>query len=111
MKSIIKSSFGLVAGCALVCCLSSRSLAIEGLKLKIVSTNVVLSWPSAPSETYLIQYRHTLSTTDSWTTLADYYPPDYSGTNITYFEDTNMVDCGCGVSGSSSGSGGIPIVP
>jgi hypothetical protein len=109
MKSITRNWFGLVVGCALVCCLPSQGLAIEGLKLKIVSTNVVLSWPSDPSETYLIQYRHTLSATDSWTTLADYYPPVYSGTNITYFYDT-QIDYGTEDVGGS-GSGGIPVVP
>jgi hypothetical protein len=111
MNTIKGWSFGLVAGCVVACCFSSQCLAIEGLKISVPppSTNVVLSWPSDTSETYLIQYRHTLSETDSWTTLADYYPPDYSGTNITYFYDTN-VDHGVMGTGGGSGGGG-PILP
>lgn len=85
MNPITRKWFGLFAGCALAGCLASQSFAIEGLKIAIQSTNVVLSWPSASSETYMIQCRHTLSVTDSWMTLADYYPPSHSGTNITYF--------------------------
>ena len=84
-------------------CLSIRAYAIEGLTISVPATNVVLAWPSDPSETYLIQYRHTLNSTDSWTTLADFYPPDYTGLNITYFYDTN-IDYGSG--GSSGGGNG-----
>jgi hypothetical protein len=86
-----------------------HSFAIEGLQITVPGTNAVLWWPSDTSESYLIQYRHTLSVTDSWTTLADYYPPDYSGSNITYFVDTNFVDFGSGAGdrGTNSGGGGI----
>lgn len=84
-----------------VVCLSIRAFAIEGLTISIPATNVVLSWPSDPSETYIIQYRHTLDTTDTWATLADYYPADNS-TNITFFMDTN-IDFGVAGSGGSSG--------
>lgn len=86
-----------------------NTFAIEGLTLSVPATNVVLSWPSDPSETYLIQYRHTLDATDSWTTIADFYPPDYTGLNITYFYDTN-IDYGAGGSGGSAGGGGSMMV-
>jgi len=108
-ESIIRS----VVGCVLVGSLSlstPQAFAIEGLKITVPSTNVVLSWPSAPSETYLIQYRHTLNATDAWATLADFYTPNTSGTNITYFYDTN-IDYGTGVVGGGSGGSGTPPVP
>ncbi|HLX72873.1 MAG TPA: hypothetical protein VKV04_24885, partial [Verrucomicrobiae bacterium] len=88
-----------------------HSFAIEGLQIAVPGTNALLWWPSDTSESYLIQYRHTLSVTDSWTTLADFYPPDFSGSNITYFIDTNFVDFGsdfgAGSGGTNSGGGGI----
>ena len=113
MKTIIKVFSGSVMCCVLACSFSlstPQAFAIEGLNIKVLSTNVVLSWPSDPSETYLIQYRHTLNATDSWTTLADFYPPDYTGLNITHFYDTN-IDYGTGVVGGGSGGGGIPLLP
>lgn len=101
MKTIIKMLAGLASGCVVACCLflfNTRAFAIEGLAISVPSTNVVLSWPSETNETYLIQYRHTLNATDSWTTLADSYPPNHTGLNITHFYDTN-VDYGSGGSG------------
>jgi hypothetical protein len=86
------------------CCLSLftfKAFAIEGLHISVPSTNAVLSWPSDPSETYIVQYRQTLSATDSWATLADYYPAD-SSTNITFFIDPNPVQYGSSSSGGSS---------
>lgn len=103
MKNIINRLGRLAASCLCGCCLSVftfQSYAIEGLAISVPSTNVVLSWPSDTSETYLIQYRHALDATDSWTTLADNYPPD-STTNVTCFYDTNI---DYGLSGSSSGN-------
>lgn len=85
--------------------------AIEGLKISVPSTNVVLSWPSDPSETYIIQYRNSLSATDSWTPLTDYLPAD-STTNITFFVDPNPVQYGSiGSGGSGGGSGGGGLIP
>src|ERR1017187_3824130 len=93
----------LIVGCVFACCLTrfpSQTFAIEGLKISVPSTNVVLSWPSDPSETYIIQYRNTLNGTDSWTTLTDYFPAD-STTNITFFVDPNPVQYGSSSGGSS----------
>ncbi len=65
--------------------------AIEGIHLSVQSSNVILSWPSTNNgESYIIQYRQTLSTTDSWQTLADYYSPA-SNTNITFYTNFNVV--------------------
>ena len=98
MKIIKQAIIGAVA---LSFASAIHTYAIEGLKISVPSTNVVLSWPSDPSETYIIQYRNTLSATDSWTTLADYYPAD-SSTNITFFVDSNPVQYGSSASGGSS---------
>lgn len=93
----------------LLLCGSIQAFAIEGLNITVPSTNAVLSWPSDPSETYIIQYRNSLSVTDSWATLADFYPADGS-TNITFFIDTNFVNQSSGsFGGSGGGGGGIPI--
>lgn len=106
MKAITRIPFSFAAGCvcaSLLFLFSTKALAIEGLAIAVPSTNVVLSWPSDSSETYIVQYRHTLDATDSWSTLADYYPPD-SGTNITFYTDINPVDFGSGGSGGGGGS-------
>lgn len=109
MKATRKIIGRLIAGCVLACCLSLFTLqtfATEGLQVSIQGTNAVLSWPSdyTSGETYIIQYRTTLSVTDSWSTLADTYPAD-SGTNITSFIDTNLVNFGYGtIGGTNSGS-------
>jgi hypothetical protein len=60
---------------ALVVFLASavHSQAIEGLKLSIQCSNVVLSWPSVPGETYIVQYRPALAT-GSWQTLTNNLP-------------------------------------
>src|ERR1035437_460486 len=94
----------LIVGCVFACCLSwftPQTFAIEGLQISVPSTNAVLSWPSDPSETYIVQYRNTLDATDSWATLADYYPAD-SSTNITFFVDANPVQYGSSSSGGNS---------
>ena len=104
----------LIVGCVFACCLSRFTLqtfAIEGIQVSVQSTNAVLSWPSDPSETYIVQYRNTLNATDSWATLTDYLPAD-SSTNITFFVDPNPVQYGS-ISGGdtnsgSGGGGGIP---
>ena len=101
-----------VAGCVFACYLFSltqTAFAIEGLNISIpAGTNVILSWPSDTSETYLIQYRHTLDASDSWTTLADYYAPDFT-TNITCFYDTNL-DFGSGNTSGGSNIGNISLL-
>jgi hypothetical protein len=96
MKNIKQAIIGAVA---LSFASAIHTLAVEGLKISVPSTNVVLFWPSDPSESYLVQYRNTLNATDSWTTLADYFPAD-SSTNITIFVDPNPVEYG-----SSGGAG------
>ena len=93
-------------GCVLACCLSRftfQTFAIEGLQVSVQATNVVLSWPSDPSETYIVQYRNTLNATDSWQTLADYYPA-FSNTNQTTFVHSNQLSFSTSFNENSSES-------
>lgn len=99
MKKISKGVLGVLA---LLLLSNASSFAIEGLQVSIPATNAVLSWPSDPSETYLVQYRNTLNATDSWATLTDYLPAD-SGTNITLFVDPNPVQYASSGSGTNGG--------
>jgi hypothetical protein len=91
----------LIMSCVLACCLSRftpQTFAIEGLHISVVCSNVVLSWPSAEGKTYIVQYRQTLNSPDGWQTLTSSWPAD-SGTNITFFVHSNVVQnpsCGCG---------------
>lgn len=69
--------------------------AIEALKLQIHCPDVVLSWPSIEGDTYIVQYRETLSTNTPWVTLTDSLPAETT-TNITTFVHSNRVDCPTG---------------
>jgi hypothetical protein len=101
----------LVVGGSLACCLSlftSHTLAIEGLHISVQSSNVVLSWPSTNTETYIVQYRSNL-VAGSWLTLTDYFPAA-ANTNVTFFVHSNVIQQPNGSSGSfamasSAGSG------
>lgn len=73
----------------------NSSPAIEGLKLTVRCPDVVLSWPSAAGETYIVQWRETLSPEAPWVTLTNYLPAEW-GTNITTFTHSNRVDCPLG---------------
>lgn len=95
----IKSLFAVPAGLMLASAIPA--LAIEALHLSVQCSNVVLSWPSAEGETYIVQYRQTLNPSDSWQTLTSSCPAT-SGTNITVYVHSNIVqNPGCGCDGGS----------
>ena len=74
----------------------SQSVAIERLQISIQCTNVVLSWPSAAGETFIVQYRPTFDPSNSWQTLTSSLPAE-TGTNWTVFVHSNVVqhpNCG-----------------
>ncbi|MBP7827829.1 MAG: hypothetical protein BWX84_02750 [Verrucomicrobia bacterium ADurb.Bin118] len=89
-----------------------HSHAIEGLKLSVQCSNVVLSWPCRDdgSETFIVQYRQTLDPSTPWQTLTTSHYAEF-GTNVTYYIHSNVVqNPNCGGGGSfaamaESGSG------
>ncbi len=105
MKTVVV----LIGVLILIAC-SLSSFAIEGIQVSVQSSNVVLSWPSLTNETYIAQYRHTLSSTDVWVTLTNYYPATL-GTNITSFIHSNSVDFGMPGSGGGTNGGGGSLSP
>jgi len=58
-----------IIGALILLASSIPAFAIDGLQISVPATNAVLSWPSLTNETYVIEYRETLSTNESWTTL------------------------------------------
>ena len=89
--------------------LALPAAAIEGLKISLQSSNVVLSWPSVETETYIVQYRSAFGTNTPWQTLTNNLPAD-PGTNLTVFYHSNQVS-GAFSSGGSGGGGGSPPSP
>jgi len=99
---------GIIGALTLLLASAAPTLAIEGLKIAVVCPDVVLSWPSTSTngETYIVQYRPTLDTNDTWVTLTNSLPAT-SGTNWTSFVHSNMVDCPPGqIFGMMSSGGG-----
>jgi hypothetical protein len=93
--------------------------AIEGLRLSLQCSNVVLSWPSIAGQDYIIQYRPTLDPSTPWQTLTNRYPGDLA-TNITLFVHSNILknpNCGggslaaTGISRRSNQDAILSIVP
>jgi hypothetical protein len=75
-----------------VLCIAQSALAIEQLQISVQCTNVVLRWPCLDdgSEQFFVQYRSTLSPTDSWQTLETSLPATY-GTNEMYYTNWGVV--------------------
>src|SRR5690242_7891597 len=83
---------------------SFQSFAIEGLRLSVQCTNVVLTWPSVDGsgDNYIIRRRPDLSTNSAWTVVADFYPAA-TGTNVTVFVDYGVVtNANCAASGGQT---------
>ncbi len=71
MKIINQAVFEAVA---LLFASAIHSFAITNTAIAVSGTNLVLSWPSYGYESYLVQYRQTLNSTDSWSVLTNAYP-------------------------------------
>jgi hypothetical protein len=104
MKNIRQAIIGAVA---LSFASAIHTFAIEGLKISVQSSNAVLSWPSTNTETYIVQYRPTLTPDSSWQTLADNLAAANS-TNITRFVHSNSVQYA--PAGSGGGGGNIALL-
>lgn len=83
----------IIGAVALLFASAIHSLAIEGIKISVQSSNVVLSWPSVTNETYLAQYRPALNSTSSWQTLTNYFLAR-AGTNLTTFSSARSNNIG-----------------
>ena len=57
---------------------------VRPVQLSLQCSNVMLSWPSQPGETFTVQYRQTLSTNTPWLTLTNLLRADLD-TNVTTF--------------------------
>ncbi len=82
----------IIGALALLLASAVHTVAIEGIQIAVKCRDVILSWPSDEfsGETYLVQYRADLVSTNPWTTLTNFMPPD-AGTNLTFFIHSNIV--------------------
>jgi hypothetical protein len=91
MKTNTLGVIGVVA--LLLASANNQTWAIEGLNVSVQSSNVVLSWPSVASETYIVQYRPSLGGTSSWQTLTSVLPAAV-GTNLIFYVHSDAVSGG-----------------
>ena len=100
-----------ILGAAMICMSAHQTFAIQGLQISVQCPNILLSWPSTEGDAYIIRYRPSLDASTPWTNLADAYPAD-SGTNITVFVLSNIVQCSSGGgTNSAGGDSGPPPAP
>jgi hypothetical protein len=83
---------GIIAAGTVLLASVIQSLSIEGLQISVQCPDVILGWPSSSEETYIVQWRPSLSPSTPWVTLTNYLSAD-SGTNWTVFVDSNRVQC------------------
>ena len=108
-KKVIIGAFALLLASAV------HTSAIENLAISVKCRNVILSWPSDEfsGETYIVQYRPDLTSTNPWTTLTNYMPAD-AGTNLTFFVHSNIVEhpnCSGSAPGSMMARSANPLTP
>src|ERR1035441_5834586 len=95
---------GIVGAAMLLLMSAANTFAIEGLTISVQCSNVVLSWPSAPGQNYIVQYRPTFDPGSPWVTLTSSWQADPT-TNITFFVHSNIVqdpNCGGGAEDNTS---------
>lgn len=93
----------LIAAFATLVTLSASVSAIEGLQLTVQCPDVILGWPSLSGESYIVQWRPTLSPSTPWVTLTNSLPADET-TNWTTFVHSNQVQCASDDANSFGGS-------
>ena len=110
MNRVIRSIRGIialiVAGLALM---PATTQAIEGLRISVVQSNAVLSWPSQTNETFIVQWRSAFDANHPWLALSTNHPAA-AGTNWTVFTHTNQIPGNTNITtmGGGGGSGGSP---
>ena len=90
--------------------MSLSTHAIEGLRISIVQSNVVLDWPSRTNETFIVQWRAAFETNCPWVTLTTNHLAA-TDTNWTVFTHTNQIPGNTNITtmgGGGGGSGGPP---
>lgn len=98
---------GVTGAVVLLLASAIHTFGIEKLKVSLLSSNAVLSWPSTNYETYIVQYRSNMNAAASWLTLTDSFPAAASS-NLTFFIHSNIVIYPPNGSGGTNGGGGIP---
>jgi hypothetical protein len=73
-----------ISGIALLLTVAVSAQAVEGLRVSLQDTNAILSWTSADSDFYLVQYSTNLNSNPPWQTLTNWMP-GAEGTNTTLF--------------------------
>jgi hypothetical protein len=73
----------MLAGALLLLASPLMSQAITNTAMAASGTNIVLSWPSYGYESYLVESRQTLDSTDSWSQVVNAYP---ANTNRTTYK-------------------------
>ena len=107
MKTVMRL---LIGAAVLLFASAIHSFAITNTMITVSSgTNIVLYWPSYGYETYLIQYRQTLSATDSWSQLTNAYYAN--GTNFTTYTLYGVVPPPSSGGGGGGGTNPPPPVP
>ncbi len=111
MKTIRKGAVIAAIAASVLLASNIHTFAIEGLKIKAQCPNIVLTWPSATGEIYIVRYRPTLDNGSSWTILTNSLPAR-TGTNTTIFIHPNQIVCSTNTGGGGGGGqGGPPPLP
>lgn len=92
MKHIKRGIFGAIV---LIAVSTDQLYAVEGTKIAVVCPDVVLTWPSSPGQSFLVQHRPTLNADTPWANLTNQFLGRF-GTNSTIFFHFNQMDCGSG---------------
>jgi len=79
--------------------------AVQGLKASVQGQNFVMTWPSQPGQTFIIQRRETLDT--PWITVQANWSSS-SGTSTTFVVGGVVLSGNGGGGGGAGGSGGPP---
>ena len=107
MKRIIGAGWGMAAAVLGLALSAMTTHAIEGLRISVVQSNVVLGWPSQTNETFIVQWRAAFETNCPWVTLATNHLAA-TATNWTVFTHTNQIPRNTNVSTMGGGGGGPP---
>jgi hypothetical protein len=88
----------------------AKAAAMDDLRITVQDTNVILSWPSAGYQVFVVRYRTNLQPESAWVVLTNSYPAT-PNTNRTQFIHFGAVAPPTGGGGGGGGSGGSPPAP